>query len=185
MDWDGNGYFKTATSEEAVTCNSQTAADGLHAINNYQTLTLYLMFWQFVVCLSNRAFTRTNVNFRSVSPDMTSMMNWFLEKPALNTLYLRTIKWTRCTNFSNLFFGIKLYTFWTVPLSIIRSFSLYTQQWYMLIQVCWQLASRIRMELQFHPDPARKLSAKLYDIYHCCMYSEKLLMIDRGIVWNM
>jgi len=28
-------------------------------------------------------------------------------------------------------FGIKLYTFRTVPLSIIRSFSLYTQQWYM------------------------------------------------------
>jgi len=25
---------------------------------------------------------------------------------------------------------MKLYMFWTVPLSIIRSFSLYTQQWY-------------------------------------------------------
>jgi hypothetical protein len=25
--------------------------------------------------------------------------------------------------------GLKLYMFWTVPLSIIRSFSLYTQQW--------------------------------------------------------
>jgi len=31
-----------------------------------------------------------------------------------------------------------------VPLSIIRSFSLYTQQW-CVIQVCWQLASRIRI----------------------------------------
>jgi len=50
---------------------------------------------------------------------------------------------------------IKLYMFRTVPLSIIRSFSLYTQQWY----VCWQLS--------------RKLSANLYDIYHCCVYSEK------------
>jgi len=29
------------------------------------------------------------------------------------------------------------------------------------------------MERQFHPDPARKLSANLYDIYHCCVYSEK------------
>ena len=28
-------------------------------------------------------------------------------------------------------FGIKLYIFRTVPLSIIRSFSLYTQQWFM------------------------------------------------------
>jgi len=30
-------------------------------------------------------------------------------------------------------------------------------------------ASRIRTE---SPDPARKLSANLYDIYHCCVYSE-------------
>jgi hypothetical protein len=42
--------------------------------------------------------------------------------------------------------------------------------------------SRIRTELQFHPDPALKLSANLYDIYHCCMYSEKLLMMDRGTI---
>jgi len=50
--------------------------------------------------------------------------------------------------------------------------------------VCWKdkrevhlltNASRIRT---FHPDPARKL----YDIYHCCVYSEKLLMMDRGTV---
>jgi len=30
-------------------------------------------------------------------------------------------------------------------------------------------------------DPARKL----YDIHHCCAYSEKLLMMDRGTVRNM
>jgi len=46
--------------------------------------------------------------------------------------------------------------FRTVPLSIIRSFSLYTQ-----------------------------LTANLYDIHHCCVYSEKLLMMDRGTVRNM
>ena len=33
--------------------------------------------------------------------------------------------------FIKFIFGIKLYMFRTVPLSIIRSFSLYTQQWYM------------------------------------------------------
>jgi len=38
-----------------------------------------------------------------------------------------------------------------------------------------QLASRIRSE---RPDPAHKL----YDIYHCCVYSEKLLMMDRETV---
>ena len=48
-----------------------------------------------------------------------------------------------------------------------------------------QLASGIRLELQFRPDPARKLSANLYGINHCCVYSEKLLMMDRGTVRNM
>jgi hypothetical protein len=53
------------------------------------------------------------------------------------------IKPTRFTNFSNFIFGMKLYMFRTVPVSIIRSFSLYTQQW--------------------------SMSANLYDIYHCCV----------------
>jgi len=35
------------------------------------------------------------------------------------------------------------------------------------------------------PDPARKLSANMYDIYHYCVYSEKLLMMDRRTVRNM
>jgi len=72
-------------------------------------------------------------------------------------------------------FGIKLYMFRTVPLSIIISFSLYTQQY---IQVMLTACER---------DPASKLSANLYDIrvYHCCVYSEKLLMMDRGTVRNM
>jgi len=73
--------------------------------------------------------------------------------------------------------------FRTVPLSIVRSFSLYTQQWYMSYRLQLQLASRIRMELC--PDPARKLSANLYDMYHCCVYNEKVLMMDSGTVRNM
>jgi hypothetical protein len=32
---------------------------------------------------------------------------------------------------------------------------------------------------EFRPDPARKLSANFHDIYHCCVYSEKLLTMDR------
>ena len=59
--------------------------------------------------------------------------------------------------------------FRTVPLSIIRSFSLYTQQWYM----SYRFADR------------SKLSLNLYDIYHCCVYNEKLLMVHRGTVRNM
>jgi hypothetical protein len=70
--------------------------------------------------------------------------------------------------------------FQTVPLSIVRSFSLYTQQWYM----SYRLADSKQDQdgTVFHPDPALQLSANLYDIYHCCMYSEKLLMMDRGTV---
>ena len=29
------------------------------------------------------------------------------------------------------------------------------------------------------------MSAKLYEIHHCCVYGEKLLMMDRGTVRNM
>ena len=32
---------------------------------------------------------------------------------------------------------------------------------------------------------ASKLSAKLCDMYHCCVYSEKLLMMDTGTVRYM
>jgi len=41
------------------------------------------------------------------------------------------------------------------------------------------------MELQFRPDPVRKLSAKLYDMHDCCVYSEKLMMMDTVTVRNM
>jgi len=36
------------------------------------------------------------------------------------------------------------------------------------------------MELQFHPDPAWKLSSKLQEIYQCRMYGRKRLMISKG-----
>jgi len=58
--------------------------------------------------------------------------------------------------FLKFIFGIKFCMFRTVPLSTIRSFSLYTAMVY-VIQLCWHL------------------STNLYDIYHCCVHSEKLL----------
>jgi len=73
---------------------------------------------------------------------------------------------------------MKLYMFRAAPLSTISSFSLYTQQWI----TSYKFADSLRM---FHPDPARNLPANLYEIYHCCVYSEKLLMMDRGTVRNM
>jgi len=70
--------------------------------------------------------------------------------------------------------------FQTVPLSIIRSFSLYTQQW------CISYSLRAGSGLNtFRPDLAHKLSANLYDTYHCCVYSEKFLMMDRGTLRNV
>jgi len=63
---------------------------------------------------------------------------------------------------------MKLYMFHTVPQSIIRSlFTVHSAVVYVI-----QLSSRTRMELQFHPGPARKLSTNLYDLYHCWVYSE-------------
>jgi len=79
------------------------------------------------------------------------------------------IRPTRCTNLANFIFGMKIYMFRTVPLSIIRSsFTVHSAMLY-VIQVCRQLSSRIRM---FHHDAAWKLSTNLYDVYHCWVYSE-------------
>jgi len=62
--------------------------------------------------------------------------------------------------------------FRTVRLSIIRSLFTVHSAMVCVIQVCRQLSSRTRMELQFHPGPARKLSTNLYDTHHCWVYSE-------------
>jgi len=57
---------------------------------------------------------------------------------------------------------MKLYMFRTVRLSIISSlFTVHSAMVY-VIEVCRQLLSRTRMELQVNPGPAQQ-----YDIYHC------------------
>jgi len=67
---------------------------------------------------------------------------------------------------------MKLYMFRRVRLSIIRSlFTVHSAMVY-FTHVCRQLSSWSRMELQFLPGPARKLSTNLYDLYHCRVYSE-------------
>ena len=72
--------------------------------------------------------------------------------------------------------------FRTVPLSIIRSFSLYTQQWYMSYRFADSLQAGSGRSVLIL---LASCQANLYDIYHCCVYSEKLLMMDRGTVRNM
>jgi hypothetical protein len=102
--------------------------------------------------------------------------------------------------FSNLFWKETLRV---SDISFVHHQKFFTEHTAMVyvIQVCRQLTSRIRIATglvlsqfhldpglalnQFYPVPARKLSANLYNIYHCCVYSEKLLMMDRGTVRNM
>ena len=57
--------------------------------------------------------------------------------------------------------------FRTVPPSIIRSFFTVRRAVVYVIQVLLTASEQER------PDSARKLSANLYDTYHCCVYSEK------------
>jgi hypothetical protein len=65
---------------------------------------------------------------------------------------------------------MKLYLLRTVRLSIIRSlFTVHSAMVY-VIQVCRQLSSRNRMELQFYPGSVRKLSTNLY-VVCCCLFS--------------
>ena len=72
--------------------------------------------------------------------------------------------------------------FRTVPLFIIRSFSLNTQQWY----TSYRFADSLRAGSGRNWfGSAAGGGTDLYDIYHCCVYSEKLLMMDRGTVRNM
>jgi hypothetical protein len=67
------------------------------------------------------------------------------------------------------------YSFWYCPLMLLLAGVAYAKP----------ASSSIRTEQQFRPDPARKLSANLCNIYHCRVYGEKLLMMDRGTVRNM
>ena len=60
-------------------------------------------------------------------------------------------------------FGIKLYMFRTVPLAIIRIFHCTHSNSICHTGYSYSLRAR----------SGRKLSANLYDIYHCCVYSEK------------
>jgi len=91
------------------------------------------------------------------------------------------MKPTKCTNFSNLFWKENLHVSDSSSVHHQEFFTAHTAMVY-ITQIFRQHTSRIML---FQPDPARKLSADLYDICHCCVYSEKLLVMDRGTVRNM
>jgi len=102
---------------------------------------------------------------------------------------------TRCSNFSSLLLDVYVWLnmFRAPPRPSSGAYSFTSSLWFyrrsvvvavllVVVVPAGPTTTRIRME---HPDPARKLSANLYDIYHCCVYSEKLLTLDKGTVRNM
>ena len=77
---------------------------------------------------------------------------------------------------------IKLYKFRASSLPIIRDFYCTFgignfHAGLMNMQVWWPFPSRVRMELEFHPD--------LQETYQCRMYGRKLLMMGREDVRNL
>jgi len=63
---------------------------------------------------------------------------------------------------------MKLYMFRTFPLFNIRSFSLYTQQWYMSYRFADSLLASCQKTCMTYT--------------YCYVYSARLLMMDRGTV---
>jgi hypothetical protein len=58
------------------------------------------------------------------------------------------------------------------------NFSIFFYFWNETVRVSDSFCKQDQDGTVFHSDPARRLSANLYDIYHCCVYSEKPLMMD-------
>jgi len=91
------------------------------------------------------------------------------------------IKPTRCTNFSNLFLEWNSPCFWQFLCPSSGVFYCTHSN-----GICHtRLLAACEQDQGEHPDPAWELPANLYDIYHCCVYSKKLLMMDRETVRNM
>ena len=71
--------------------------------------------------------------------------------------------------FFKFIFGIKLYMFRTVPLSIIKSFSLYTQLWYMsysFADSCQKLVDLVGFIIRIYHNarsPERQLTGSCVD----------------------
>ena len=78
---------------------------------------------------------------------------------------------TRCTNFANLFWKWNSTCFrqFLCPSSGVIHYTLSNGICHTRLQTAFE---QDQDGSQFHPDPARKLLANLYDIYHCWVYSE-------------
>ena len=125
--------------------------------------------------------------------------NLFLSSRDRASWQIIIIKPTRCANFSNFILGMKLCMFRTVPLSIIRSFSLYAQQWYMSyrfvdslragsgcsvlnLQTCMTYTIAVCTEKT--PDDGQRNCPKHAE-FHSKNKIEKLVHVVGFIIWNL
>jgi len=84
--------------------------------------------------------------------------------------------------FLKFIFTIKFYMFRTVPVSIIGSFSLYTG---IVIQILLTACEQDQDGTGSVLILLASCNCNMYDTYHCCVNSEKLLIMGRGTVRNM
>ena len=86
---------------------------------------------------------------------------------------------TKCTNFSK-------FLFWNETLHVSDSSSVHHQEFSTLhTAVVYVIQVMLTACEQEHLFVLASCQHDLYDIYHCCVYSEKLPMMDRGTVRNM
>jgi hypothetical protein len=118
---------------------------------------LHCIRFQKTVILSNQAH-ETGRKLQSIVKRFLIYENWSISHS----------KPTRCTNFSNLFLECNSTCFgqFLCPSSGIFHFmngnGICNTG---MLTACEQ----DQIGTEFHPDPARKLSENLYDIYHCCV----------------
>ena len=141
--------------------------DYLHVLCTNTVIQLFHVFYAPKKCLQ---FSKTLMILCFLTFMWPYIMLNFLQLNQLDAIIYQIYSWNETIHVSDSS-SVHHQEFFNVHMAMVY-----------VIQVCWQLASRIRME---HPDPAHKLSANLYDIYHCCVYSEKFPMMDRGTVRNI
>ena len=162
-------YVQCCNKKEQVCCDGECGLWKLKVVevdlretNVTCVLNIYVLYWGVMKPLYEewKIFVRNWGTLKENNFEKSYIYKlWIWRSDDCASWYILVIKPTRHTKFLKFIFGIKLYMFRTVPLSIIRSLALYIHEWY--------------------------ISYRFADIYHCCVYSAKHLMMDGGTVRNM
>jgi hypothetical protein len=127
-------------------------------------LSCYMYGWYFQTCTVEFLSHVSKILFE---PVVSTCRSEFDVHVIVHRDKFCIIKPTRCTNFSILF--------WNETLHVSDSSSVHHEKYF-------AVHTAIRHTGLW---TACKLSANRYDVYYGCVYSEILLMMDRGTVWNM